>query len=86
MANNINQLIKKIAMDAYCAGTPCDFAIGLVTENKSLRIKISDKAILDGDFLVITQTASEAGLKKGDKVALVRAGGGQKYLVIDKVV
>lgn len=86
MANNINQLIKKIAMDAYRAGNPCDFAIGLVTENKPLRIKISDKAILDGDFLVITKTASEADLEKGDKVALIRAGGGQKYLIIDKVV
>ncbi len=86
MANNINQSIKKIAMDAYRAGKPCDIITGIVVEAKPLRIKISDKAILDGDFLMITKTASEAGLKEGDKVALVRASGGQKYLVIDKVV
>lgn len=86
MASNINQLIKKIAMDAYHAGKPCDIITGIVTEDKPLRLKISDKAILDGDFLVITKTASEAGLEKGDKAALIRAGGGQKYLVIDKVV
>lgn len=89
MANNINQLIKKIAMDAYHAGKPCDIITGIVTETKPLRIKISDKVILDvldDDFLEITQTASEAGLEKGDKAALIRADGGQKYLVIDKVV
>ncbi len=86
MANNINQLIKKIAMDAYRAGKPCDIITGIVVEAKPLRIKISAKAILDEDFLAITQTASEAGLEKGDKAALIRAGGGQKYLVIDKVV
>lgn len=86
MANNINQSIKKIAMDAYRAGKPCDIIMGIVVEAKPLRIKISDKAILDDDFLMITQTVSEAGLEKGDKVALIRAGGGQKYLVIDKVV
>lgn len=86
MANNINQLIKKIAMDAYHAGKPCDIITGIVTETKPLRIKISGKAILDDDFLEITQTASEAGLEKGDKAALIRVGGGQKYFVIDKVV
>lgn len=86
MANNINQLIKKIAMDAYRAGKPCDIIMGIVTESKPLRIKISDKAILDDDFLVITRTASETGMTKGDKVALIRACGGQKYFVIDKVV
>lgn len=86
MANNINQLIKKIAMDAYHAGKPCDIITGIVAEAKPFRIKISDKAILDDDFLIITKTASEAGLEKGDKAALIRASGGQKYLVIDKVV
>ena len=34
----------------------------------------------------MTQTAKDAKLKKGDKVALIRAYGGQSYLLIDKVV
>ncbi|MCI8363389.1 MAG: DUF2577 domain-containing protein [Eubacterium sp.] len=86
MANNLNWLIKKISMDAYRASKPCDIITGVVAEGKPLRIKISDKTTLDDDFLMITQSAFKANLVKGDKVALIRACGGQKYLVIDKVV
>lgn len=87
MANSdLIQLIKRIALDAVKAGKPCDIMVGTVEKEDPLKIKISGKVTLDRDFFHVTNTVIKSGLKKGDKVMVVRASGGQKYFVLDKVV
>lgn len=87
MANdNLIQLIKRIALDAVKSSKPCDIITGIVEKSDPLEIKISEKVTLDRDFFYMTKTTMECGLKKGDKVAIMRANGGQKYFVLDKVV
>lgn len=87
MANsNLAQLIKKLALDAVRASKPCNIVTGVVTDAAPLKIKISEKVTLDRDFFILTQRAKETELKKGDKMALLREEGGQRYLIIDKVV
>lgn len=84
--DNLNQLIKKLAMDAVRASKPCDIIIGTVEQGNPMKIKLSEKVTLDSDYFYVTKTAKECNLEKGNKVALIRANGGQKYLVVDKVV
>ncbi|MCT4542829.1 MAG: DUF2577 domain-containing protein [Vallitalea sp.] len=63
------------------------FYYGQVIETKPLQIQVDQRFILDGDFLVLTSTvATDDFLLKGDKVILLRAQGGQQYIVLDKVV
>ena len=83
---NFIQLIKKISMDVYRESKPCDVVVGIVTKTSPLKIKISQKLILTGEFLVETKTFRESGTAKGDMVAMVRMSGGQSYLLLDKVV
>lgn len=84
VATNITSLIKQIARDDRIASKPADIIIGTVVKSSPLSIKVSGKATLTSTFLWMCE--SGPSLSKGDKVALIRAQGGQRYLVIDKVV
>ncbi len=87
MANsNLVQLIKRIAVEAIEAAKPCDYRVGIVSNATPLVIKVSSSITIDEDFLVLTQTASQIQLEKGDKVFILRKSGGNEYIVIDKVV
>ena len=83
---NLTQLIKKIAEDARKAAKPCNIVIGTVLKAKPLKIKVNQKLILTGEFLYLTETVSDKKLSKDDKVVMIRADGGQKYLVVDRMV
>ena len=96
-ATNMTQLIKQIAAEAVAAGKPCDIITGTVISVKPLKIKVSQKLTLSEDFLILGRNVSdyETGkskvtihnaLKKGDTAVMIRQAGGQRYLVIDKVV
>lgn len=63
------------------------FYYGQVIEIHPLQIQVDQRFILDEDFLVLTSTvAVNNSLHIGDKVVLLRAQGGQQYIVLDKVV
>lgn len=86
VGTNLTQAIKKAAMDAVRASKPCDFLIGTITSVSPLKIKISQKVTLEGDFFDVTETFDKKTHKTGDKVVLIQGMGAQRYLVIDKVV
>lgn len=86
MATNLAQTIKKAAMDAVRASKPCDILTGTITSVSPLKIKISQKGTLEGDFFAVTETFDKKTHKTGDKVILIQGIGAQRYLVIDKVV
>lgn len=87
MANDsLSTLIKRLAVAAVEQKQLSTFIVGNVVSTNPLKIKINQKLFIDKEFFTMTQTAKTAALKKGDKVALIRAYGGQSYLLIDKVV
>lgn len=89
-------LIKEIAVKAVKAENPTLIVFGTVTSVSPLKINIEQKMTLSSSQLVLTRsvtnhrinndTVSESGLSTGDEVLLVRMQGGQKYVVLDRVV
>ncbi|QUH32008.1 DUF2577 domain-containing protein [Vallitalea guaymasensis] len=76
----INQGVKDNSQDVT-------FYYGQVIEIHPLQIQVDQRFILDEDFLVLTSTVAVNNLLHiGDKVVLLRAQGGQQYIVLDKVV
>lgn len=87
-----------------------DIELGEITSIKPLKIKISDRLILNQNQLMLTDAVTlktinlthkhedseraeltspiivRDGLKKGDKVLLLKAKQGQTYVVISRVV
>ncbi len=79
--------IREICKNQTEAGFPADFAIGRVTSIEPYEIRINEKLTITEKFLVFTETAfgNGCGLNIDDEVALLCAGGGQRYLVIDRI-
>ncbi|GMQ62357.1 DUF2577 domain-containing protein [Vallitalea maricola] len=76
----INQGVKDNSQDVT-------FYYGQVIKIHPLQIQVDQRFILDEDFLVLTSTVTvNNALHIGDKVVLLRAQGGQQYIVLDKVV
>ena len=79
--------IKKAALEAVEASKPSDFCFGKVTSSSPLKIQIEQKMTLGAAQLVLTETvAVQKSLIVGDEVILLRKKGGQKYLVLDRMV
>lgn len=90
--------IKSAALKAVEASNPVNVLFGKVNSVSPLEIEIHQKLILTKEFLVLTErvtkyevniplnTLIRNGLKKGDRVVLLREQGGQRFIVLDKVV
>ncbi|SES68433.1 DUF2577 domain-containing protein [[Clostridium] polysaccharolyticum] len=85
MANNLTQLIKKCAMEAFRASKPSDYIVGKVVSLLPLKVQVSQQITLDEDFLLVTNTANNI-ICTGDKVLMIRKAGGKQYVIVDKVV
>ncbi len=81
------QLIKQCAVDAVNAQKPVELLLGVVTMEEDvkrkipLQITLQQKAVIERDFLF--NTGLTYGLKKGQKLLLLRQAGGQRYLLLD---
>ncbi|MBD3917636.1 DUF2577 domain-containing protein [Paenibacillus sp. PR3] len=91
--------IRKAAMTAVEASNPVAFLFGIVTQINPLEVNVDQRFTLDADFLVQTEATTELRvrigpaeyfirrpLQVGDQVVLVRLQGGQRYLILDRVV
>lgn len=78
------ELIKRVALGAVEQSKPTDVLFGSIVSQNPLKIKIDQKQIIDKQFLIITSICER--LKQGDSVVLIRMQGGQKFVVIEKVV
>ena len=85
-ANDLLNIVKKAALAAVNASQPCDFCFGKVTSANPLKISVEQKMTLGVAQLVLTETISKSSLQIGDEVILLKKKGGQKYLVLDRVV
>lgn len=82
--DSLIQLIKKAAVDAVEASKPVAVLFGTVKTIIPLTVYIEQKKTLTKGFLVVTDKAKD--LAVGDGVIMLRMQGGQKYIILDKVV
>jgi len=77
-------LLKRIALEAVEASKPTVILFGTVSSINPLSVHLEQKRTITKNFLVVTDKAKN--LSVGDGVVMVRMQGGQKYIIIDKVV
>jgi hypothetical protein len=77
-------LLKKVALEAVEASKPTVVLFGTVSSINPLSIYLEQKRTITKAFLIVTDKVKT--LAVGDKVVMIRMQGGQKYIVIDKVV
>lgn len=85
-AVELMKTIKRAALDAVDASKPVQVCFGKVTSVSPLKILVEQKLLLGDKQLIITESATKSGLVVGDKVVLLRQQGGQKYIVMGKIV
>jgi hypothetical protein len=77
-------LLKRVALEAVDASKPTVVLYGTVSGITPLTIYLEQKRTITRGFLVVTDKAKN--LVVGDKVVMIRMQGGQKYIIMDKVV
>lgn len=82
--NEFVALIKRTAIDAVNSSKPVAIVYGKVTSISPLKVYIDQKKILTNLQLVRTKTVENLNI--GDKVIMIQVQGGQKFVVIDKVI
>jgi hypothetical protein len=93
------EAIKRAAKDAIEASNLVAVMLGTVTKTSPLEVNVDQRFTLDADFLIVPETLTpyevnidgveyiiRRGLEAGDGVILLRMQGGQRYLILDRVV
>ncbi len=87
--NSADELVKQIkiaAVEAVNAEKPAAVCWGRVISGYPLKITVDQKLILGEHQLILTEGMMLNGkLAEGDKVVLLRAEGGQEFVVIDRI-
>lgn len=77
-------LLKRVALEAVEASKPTVVLYGTVSSIGPLTVYLEQKRTITKGFLVVTDKVKN--LMIGDKVIMIRMQGGQKYIIMDKVV
>lgn len=80
------KLIKRVAIAAVNSQKLTDIVYGTVVSTSPLKVQIDQKLILEEVHLKLTSVVKDYGLIQGDKVTMIRAHGGQQYVIMDKEV
>lgn len=75
--------IKQASVDAINSSQPAAPFVGTVVAASPLSIRLDQRLLLNKEHLIVMAAAD--GIVKGDKVAVMRFAGGQKYLVLGKI-
>ena len=79
-AKDLLRVIKQAAMEAVAASNPVAVCMGTVSGVSPLRIKVAQKLTLSGSQIL--KCREIGNLKEKDNVVLIRAQGGQKYIIL----
>lgn len=82
----ILEIVKRAGVGAVGASNPVEILFGTVSKVSPMEIEVHAKLKLTKEFLMLTETPSKTPYKKGDKVVMLRVQGGQKFVVLDRVV
>jgi hypothetical protein len=93
------EAIKRAAQEAVEAAGPVQVQLGVVTNDNPLEVLVDNRLSLSEDFLIVPETlvefklaigSNEYEIRKplaaGDKLLLIRMQGGQRYVIMDRVV
>ncbi|GIP35511.1 DUF2577 domain-containing protein [Paenibacillus sp. J2TS4] len=91
-------IIKKAGMGAVQAGNPVAVTYATVSQVHPLELYVDQKSTLTEDFLIVPEHMKEykvtvgdqevvirKGLERGDKLILIRAQGGQSFVIVGRV-
>jgi len=81
--HDLVQTIKKAALDAVEAEMPAAPFVGIVEEEDPLELRLDQRLTIQGDRLIF-QSGQEPP-REGDRLALLRFAGGQRYLVLGRL-
>ena len=80
------RVVKQAAKETESAGCPVQVCFGRVAEADPLKIRVEQKLVLGKAQLVLTKTVASTALIVGEEVILLRMQGGQKFIVMDRMV
>jgi hypothetical protein len=83
--NDIAKLIKRAALEAIKESDPMALMVGTVLSTSPLQVNIEQRLTLSTAQLMMADYIHNK-LVLGDQVILLKMQGGQKYLILDKVV
>ncbi len=78
------EIIKNCVLNIMENISFCDIYIGTIIDNENLKIKIDDKIILTENEIIRTSKFLGKFLL-GQKLIMIKQGGGQKYFIIDSM-
>lgn len=91
--------IKRAAKDAVEAAGPVILQMGVVKSINPLEVTVDNRLELTEDILIVPEMLTELkvtvgnqeiavrkGFEVGDKLLLIRMQGGQRYVIMDRVV
>lgn len=79
-------IIKKAAVDAVENASPTKVRLGRVVSASPLKISLSPNVNIPSAMVVVTELASRRDWVAGDRVVLLQEQGGQKFVLLDRVV
>lgn len=83
----LSNTLKEITNSSMEMSKPTHIMYGKVVSLSPIEINVEQRMILTKQFLTMTERISkDSPLRLNDKVVLLRESGGQKFLIIDKVV
>jgi len=95
---SLNDMVKQIVSNQVHAMQPVAVMYGLVTNTNPLEVNVDQRLPLTADFLVVPEhltphnvTAGmqelviRRGLELGDRLILIRAAGGNEYVIVGRL-
>ncbi|WP_201008183.1 DUF2577 domain-containing protein [Paenibacillus glycanilyticus] len=81
---SINDQVKKIVKEYLSSIQPVAVMYGTVTNVNPLEVNVDQRLTFSADFLVVPEHIGSS-LELGSKLILLRAAGGEKYVVIGRL-
>lgn len=82
LSNNLINVIQELVVKTIYAQKPVQLTYGTIKSTTPLKIFIDQRLVLDADFLIMLKSVKIKYLNIGDRVALLREQGGQKYILL----
>lgn len=83
----ITNKIKEIVMNYINYANLSDVVFGTVVASNPIKVKldISSNLLIGEPFVIVTDKFKKEPLDIGSKIVLIKAKGGQKFVILDKL-
>ncbi|WP_438448195.1 DUF2577 domain-containing protein [Gorillibacterium sp. sgz5001074] len=88
---SLRETIARIGLGAVESTDPVSVLFGTVTQTEPLEVNLDQRINLPSAVLIVPESLAQPALNRrplepGDSVILLRLPGGQRYIVLDRVV